>query len=225
MRQPASGPGLPEWPGFGYFCRGRLEGRRLTCDVVNPTLRDVIITPLQLQKEPLFFEVSIAPGSIDYSTDTRQIGPMPVGGRADLLVEHRGPQEVVEDIRIRASYQGEFEVLCARCVEPVASPIKGTLDLLFRPENADAEPGERAITVDETEIGYYGKGGLLLEDVVREQVLLNLPGKTLCKQDCKGLCPQCGWNLNTDPCRCAETAVDPRWNALAGLASHFEKSV
>ena len=121
---------------------------------------DVLITPLDLQNEPLMFDTAIAPDAIDYAPDTRQVGPLPVKGKADLIVEHRGPQEVVEDIRIRADYDGSFEVLCARCVEPVPVPLKGTFDLLFRPEGADAESGERAITEDETEIGYYGKSGL-----------------------------------------------------------------
>ena len=179
----------------------------------------MLITPLDLQNEPLLFHEEIAPGAIDYAIDTLQIGLLPVEGRADLLVEHRGPQEIVEDIRVRASYVGEFEVLCARCVEPVPVPLKGEFDLLFRPEVADAEPGERAITEDETEIGYYGKSGLLLEDVVREQVLLTLPGRTLCSDNCKGLCVTCGQNLNSGTCSCAQTELkDERWSALQGLA-------
>jgi uncharacterized protein len=179
----------------------------------------VLITPFDLQDEPLLIHQDIAAGAIDYAPDTRQVGPLPVEGKADLITEHRGPTEVVEDIRIRASYKGDFEVLCARCVEPVAVPLTGEFDLLFRPENADAEAGERAITEDETEIGYYGKDGLLLEDVVREQVLLSLPGRTLCREDCKGLCAHCGQNLNVAPCNCAKSAEshDPRWGALQSL--------
>lgn len=184
----------------------------------------MLITPLDLQQEPLPIQEEIAPGTIVYAEDTRQVGPLPVEGRAELLVEHRGPQETVEDIRIRAGFKGHFEILCARCVEPVDVPLEGSFDLLFRPENADAEAGERAITEDETEIGYYGKAGLLLEDVVREQVLLTLPGRTLCREDCKGLCTHCGQNLNAGSCGCAESAglKDPRWSALHDLASSLK---
>jgi uncharacterized protein len=191
----------------------------LTCKPYGPTLVLVLITPFDLQNEPLLFREEIAPGAIEYAPDTRQVGPLPVEGKADLIVEHRGPDETVDDIRIRAEYKGEFEVLCARCVEPVPVKLEGEFDLLFRPENADAEAGERAITEDETEIGYYGSSGLLLEDVVREQVLLSLPGRTLCREDCKGLCAHCGQNLNTAPCNCAkaEESHDPRWGALKGL--------
>lgn len=191
---------------------------------MGSNVETVLITPLDLQQEPLLIEETIAPESITYAADTRQIGPLPVSGRADLLVEHRGPQETVEDIRVRAQYKGHFEVLCARCVEPVDVPLAGSFDLLFRPENVDAEAGERAISEDETEIGYYEKAGLLLEDVVREQVLLALPGRTLCREDCKGLCPHCGQNLNAGSCGCAESAgaKDPRWSALGDLASSLK---
>ena len=183
----------------------------------------MLIKPFDLLDEPLLFHEEIGPGVIDYVADTRQVGPLPVEGRADLLVEHRGPQEQVDDIRVRAGFKGEFEVLCARCVEPVTVPLAAEFDLLFRPENADAEAGERAITEDETEIGYYGKDGLLLEDVVREQVLLTLPGRTLCTEECKGLCIHCGRNLNTGACDCAVTQADPRWNALQALAATIKQ--
>ena len=183
----------------------------------------MIITPLDLQNEPLLFTETIPAGAIDYAPDTRQLGPLPVTGRADLIEEHRGPQEIVDDIRVRATYKGEFEILCARCLDPVHTPLAGEFDLLFRPENVDAASGERAITEDETEIGYYETSGLLLEDVVREQVLLTLPGRTLCREDCKGLCAHCGQNLNEGSCNCAQTVVDPRWNALAGLAGSLKQ--
>ena len=179
------------------------------------------ITPLQLEKEPLLFDEAIPAGALEYAPDITQIGPLPVEGRADLIVEHRGHREQVADIRLRAAYHGDFEMLCARCVEPVPTPLKGSFDLIFRPQAADAEPGERAITPDETEIGYYEESGLSLEEVVREQVLLSLPGRALCKEDCKGLCPRCGQNLNLATCKCTPTS-NARWNALAGLAGTIE---
>lgn len=182
----------------------------------------MLITPIQLVDEPLDFEQTFPPGALEYASDLRQTGALPVKGVADLIVEHRSANTHVDDIRLRAAYHGDFEVLCARCVEPVPLPLAGEFDLIFRPESADAEAGERAITADETEIGYYGESGLLLEDVVREQVLLSLPSRTLCKSDCKGLCPRCGQNLNASLCNCDAVPADPRWNALAGLADKLE---
>jgi uncharacterized protein len=182
----------------------------------------VLITPLQLVDEPLEFNEVVAPGTLDYAFDIRQVSPMPVSGVADLLVEHRDDGEQVNDIRVRANYSADFEIQCARCVEPVLTPLTGEFDLIFRPEEADSNAGERAITADETEIGYYQESGLSLEDVVREQVLLSLPSRTLCTEDCKGLCPRCGQNLNQAKCTCDSVPADPRWNALRGLADKLE---
>lgn len=186
----------------------------------------MLITPQLLFDEPLEIDETIAPEALDYGPDIRQVSPMPVKGQADLLIEHRseerGASSQVHDIRLRANYRAEFEILCARCVDPVPRTLEGDFDLIFRPSAADSESGEHSITPDETEIGYYEESGLLLEDVVREQVLLSLPTRTLCKEDCKGLCPRCGRNQNLEPCTCEQTPSDPRWNALAGLADKIE---
>jgi uncharacterized protein len=178
----------------------------------------MVITPAQLIDEPLELDEAIPAGAIDYAPDIQQAGQLLLKGRAELLVEHRGPRDFVQDIRLRAHFEGRFEQLCARCLEPVEQPLSGDFDLIFRPDAADAEAGERAITEDETEIGYYGESGLLLEDAVREQVVLTLPGRSLCQQDCKGLCPHCGANRNLNPCECVEKPVDPRLAALAGIS-------
>jgi uncharacterized protein len=178
----------------------------------------MLITPAQLVDEPLQLDESLPAGAIDYAPDIRQVGPLQLKGQAELIVEHRGPKDFVQDIRLRAEYSGNFEQLCARCLEPVQQPLSGTFDLIFRPGGVDAEAGERAITEDETEIGYYEQSGLLLEDAVREQVLLTLPGRTLCQEDCKGLCPHCGINRNLATCECVEKPIDPRLSVLAGIA-------
>lgn len=185
----------------------------------------MLITPLELEHEPLEFEVTIDPSTMDYGEGVKQVGPLPASGRADLVPEHRGPREIVNDIRLRASFTGSFEVPCARCVEPVIHPIAAEFDLIFRPLGVDGGASEYAITPAETEIGYYQKSGLLLEDVLREQVLLSLPAKTLCQPGCKGLCPRCGENLNENACSCGSAPVDPRWNALSDLGSRLKQTM
>jgi uncharacterized protein len=172
---------------------------------------------IELEKEPIEFDLQFQPGSIDYGDEAVQSGPLSTSGRAEVLHEHRGPKQIVSDIRLKGSFAGNFEQPCARCVEPVPISLQGDFDLIFRPVGADSGPQERSITAEETEIGYYQKDSLSLEDVLREQVLLSLPARTLCKPDCKGLCPRCGQNRNTDSCSCEQEASDPRWEALAGL--------
>jgi uncharacterized protein len=176
----------------------------------------------ELEKEPIDFDLRFKAGVIDFGDEAEQAGPLATSGRAEVLHEHRGPKEIVPDIRLRGQFAGNFEVPCARCVEPVALPLAADFDLIFRPVGADAGPQERAITTGETEIGYYQRDSLLLEDVLREQVLLSLPVRTLCKPDCKGLCPRCGQNRNSQACTCDEGPSDPRWEALADLRSRIK---
>ncbi len=181
----------------------------------------MLITLLDLEREPVHFDLAIPPGAIDYGDEAKQVGNLAVQGQAELLREHRGPKEIVPDIRTRAKWSGAFEAPCARCLDPVKHELAGDFDLLYRPLGIDAGPTERALVVPETEIGYYQEGGLVLEDVLREQVLLTLPVRTLCRPDCKGLCPRCGRNLNTEPCACETTPVDARWSALSDLSSRI----
>jgi len=176
----------------------------------------------ELEREPEDFNLELAPRTIDYGEEVEQVAPLKVEGRAEVLHEHRGPKDIVADIRLKGRFQGSFQTPCARCVEPVALQLGADFDLIFRPAGADREMGERAISAQETEIGYYLEDSLLLEDVLREQVLLSLPARTLCKPDCKGLCPRCGQNRNVEACSCDEGPSDPRWEALAGLRGRIK---
>jgi uncharacterized protein len=176
----------------------------------------------ELEREPIEFDLELAPGAVDLGEEAEQAGNLAASGQAEVLHEHRGPRDIVADIRLRGRFAGSFQVPCARCVEPVEIPLSADFDLIFRPAAADAEATERSITAPETEIGYYQGDSLSLEDVLREQVLLSLPARTLCEPDCKGLCPRCGQNRNSQPCTCDVGPSDPRWEALAGLRSRIQ---
>jgi len=177
---------------------------------------------IDLEREPVEFDLTLRPGAVDLGSEADQMGNLATSGRAEVLHEHRGPHEIVPDIRLKGRYAGTFQVPCARCIEPVEVPLSAEFDLIFRPVGADAGAAERSISASETEIGYYQKDSLLLEDVLREQVLLSLPVRTLCKPDCKGLCPHCGANRNLQPCSCDEGQTDPRWEALTGLRGRIK---
>ena len=177
---------------------------------------------VELEKEPIEFDLQLKPGSIEFGDEAEQEGPLATSGRAEVIHEHRGPRDTVDDIRVRGRYAGDFHVPCARCVEPVQISLSADFDLIFRPMGVDGGTAERSISAPETEIGYYQKDSLLLEDVLREQVLLSLPVRALCKPDCKGLCPHCGKNRNLEACTCEEVPSDPRWEALAGLRGRIK---
>ncbi len=175
-----------------------------------------------LELHPVEFKEEFAPGTIDFGMDFEQRGPLRSAGRADLVEEHHGKHNVVRDIRLQGDVSMRLEFACARCLEPVVQDVETKFDLLYRPLGVDAGEAERSISGTEAEISYYEGAGLLLEDALREQVLLAAPLKVLCREACKGLCPQCGKNWNTETCDCTKPTGSQSWAALKDLREKLE---
>lgn len=178
------------------------------------------VRELELQPEP--FDQEFPAGKIDFGEELRALGPLRAEGRAEVLHETRdGP--AIADIRVVGRYQTRVELRCARCLEPVERGLAADFDMLYRPLGVDARGEESSISEAETEIGYYKGDGLLLEDVLKELVLLAAPVKAVCRDDCKGLCPQCGLNLNQGQCSCKAQRVDARWAALQSVKDKLSR--
>jgi uncharacterized protein len=110
-----------------------------------------------------------------------------------------------------------LELECSRCVEPFEVPIDADFDLRYIPQSENAGEGEREIADDDLATAYYQNGVLDLTDLVREQFVLALPMKPLHDEACRGLCPECGANLNRVDCGHARRWEDPRLAPLRGL--------
>jgi len=164
----------------------------------------------KIETEPTSF-VETASFEADRLDPSRVIGPMEV--RLEGKVRPVGDHYLVDG---RTSADGQIS--CGRCLEPVKWRMESTFDL-------EVALGERApldseLTLDEADLDvvFLEEPVLDLEDLAIEQVLLEMPIRVLCSEQCAGLCPQCGANRNEkDACRC-ETEVDPRWAALKDLA-------
>ncbi len=183
----------------------------------------MLIEIKELELHPVDFREEFSPGAIDLGEEVRQRTPLATEGRADLVEEHHGKHKVVQDIRLKGKLETSLEVACARCLDPVVLPVQRSFDLLYRPLGTDAGHEELSVTDAEAEIGYYQGDGLMLEDTRREQVLLSVPLKALCREDCKGLCPHCGKNLNESACTCADQLEDPRWLALKEIRTKLNQ--
>jgi len=176
----------------------------------------------ELELHPIDFREEFPPEAIDLGTEVRQRTALTTQGRAQLVEEHHGKHQVVKDIRLTGDLATSLELPCARCLDPVVQDVKRSFELLYRPQGTDAGHEELSVTVAEAEIGYYKGNGLLLEDALREQVLLSVPLKVLCRENCKGLCPACGKNRNAETCSCEQLVEDPRWAALKDLREKLE---
>jgi uncharacterized protein len=182
----------------------------------------MFIEVAELELHPIDFQEEFPPDAIDLGADVRQRTPLKTSGRAQLVEEHRGKREVIQDIRLQGELSTSLELPCARCLEPVVNDVARAFDLLYRPLGIDAGNAELSVTGAEAEIGYYEGDGLLLEDVLREQTLLAVPLKVVCREDCKGLCPTCGKNRNVELCACAQATGDPRWEALKDIREKLQ---
>ena len=127
-------------------------------------------------------------------------------------------EPVVVSGRLRSASLGRFywhakimttvSATCRRCLAPAASQITAAVDVVFTEDQDSDDPSEYVVPA--------GKRVLELHDAVREELILAMPDYVVCREDCKGLCPSCGGDLNVGPCDCMP-ATDPRWQALDAL--------
>ncbi len=120
------------------------------------------------------------------------------------------------------SFEGQLVVACSRCVDPMTITINEKLVVSFMPiaeiPADDDEAGEDGAEVDAEDLDVFPFDGEVvdLEPLLREQFVLAIPYAPICREDCKGLCPQCGIDRNSATCTC-QPPIDPRLAALKGL--------
>lgn len=122
-----------------------------------------------------------------------------------------------ETFRVTGRVQARLELACSRCLEPFEVPVDAPFELRYLPQGRNTGEGEREIEEDDLTTAYYRDGALDVIDLMREQFQLALPMKPLCSEACRGLCPDCGANLNRTTCGCAPRWEDPRLAPLKGL--------
>lgn len=184
---------------------------------------EIELSRLAVADQPVTGRVSL--------TDGRRVGPR--GSLASQGIRFREPFEIDalvrkdgEDVVVSGRLRGRVRLECSRCLAPVDHETDVEFSARFAPASALERGGE-----DENEEGIELEGEdldvsflppdaqtLPVEDLVQEQVLLDLPFRSLCADDCKGLCPRCGVDRNREDCGCGEDdAVDPRLAPLLEL--------
>jgi uncharacterized protein len=129
-------------------------------------------------------------------------------------------------VHVRGRLSGSVSTGCGRCLEDYELSVGQELDLFYLP-HVQGRPQEQEEEVELTDrevvVGYYDGERLDLGEVLREQIVLGLPLRRLCREDCLGRCPSCGQNRNQVSCACppAEETADPR---LAPLRKLFQKN-
>lgn len=154
---------------------------------------------------PKELRASLPPESTDIGPDAEIIENVDFLG--SLWRDSRGPH-------ISGQFTTKVRLECARCLGPAEIAIEGTFDDTFVEEKSTA-PGEFEIRDGLLDESFAGDS-VELTEVLREQILLELPEQVFCREDCRGLCPKCGQNRNLVDCNDSED-FDPRWAALKDL--------
>lgn len=124
-------------------------------------------------------------------------------------------------IRVRGRIETTVRQACVRCLESFKNRIKSDFTLNYSKEiPGDLHDNDKAgieLTAQQIGMIFYAGDEIDFTDALQEQVVLALPYKPICHEDCKGLCPQCGQDLNKNVCQCGNEAADGPFGALKDL--------
>ncbi len=148
--------------------------------------------------------------------------PPPRPGDDPVSVEHIRLAGEVHEEGDGYAFSGDIDTVatlgCSRCLEPYQLPLHLHFDLLYTPRPEQASGGESRVDEEEFTAVHFDGGRIDLDALLAEQIYLGLPLKPLCREDCHGLCPRCGTNLNQGSCECPTgPEPDPRLSPLKAL--------
>ena len=151
----------------------------------------------------------------DYEVDDLFVGPE---GGMDRALGWVRVVRTHQGFIVRAELETRVNLTCSRCIDQFESRSELTMEEeSFSKDDSETdqmiEPAEEKLG----EIHLDDQHVLDMAEVVRQYVLTAVPIKPLCCEECSGLCPECGTNLNKEKCKCNAAPVDPRWGSLAGL--------
>ena len=178
----------------------------------------------------LLLDLSRMRGAREHVDRTLEPSALPIDKEAGFSVG--APARLAFDIskdghqfHLVGRVQSTLELTCGRCLEVAPLPVDLSFDLLYLPHHENAGEGEVEVEDDDLTTAYYRDEQIDLGQLVVEQFLLAVPMKPLCRESCRGLCPECGTNLNTSTCSCVRAWTDPRLDGLKSLLEKDDRKV
>lgn len=134
------------------------------------------------------------------------------GCRVDVTIDHNN-----DEVFLRGEATADLRLECARCLEPFDTSTVFQLAFVIKLEHGAKAVGPEAESSDDFFVVSDSTDEFDLAPIVAERIVLSLPLKPLCREDCQGLCPNCGANRNIESCECTSDFVDERFSALSKL--------
>jgi uncharacterized protein len=120
-------------------------------------------------------------------------------------------------ILLKGSVNTVLRLQCVRCLKEFSFPLSSTFDVLLQPLKKTSLEEEKELSEDDMESGFFEGGEMHLSEIACEQVFLELPYQSLCREECKGLCQSCGKDLNLSECQCNREGFASGFSTLGKL--------
>jgi uncharacterized protein len=121
------------------------------------------------------------------------------------------------EVDLEGEISAGVEVECDRCLKPIAVAVETSFDVRYLPVSEYRRPENHELDAQDLSLALFDGEAIDIDQLVREQILLALPVRRLCREECRGLCQICGIDRNVSDCGCEIRAPDPRWSALKAL--------
>ncbi|MFY9269940.1 MAG: DUF177 domain-containing protein [Candidatus Manganitrophaceae bacterium] len=156
---------------------------------------------LSYQMDPLNGDLSEKGFKID--------GPVDVSAKA---IKHNG-----DKVYLRGMLTAEVASECGRCLKQFKTKIESDFHAEYLPRHGVSSEMEKELSQGDLAFHIYEDDTIDIDQEVEEQLILSIPMRPLCREECRGLCPQCGEDLNLKQCACPQETIDPRWSTLKEL--------
>jgi uncharacterized protein len=161
-------------------------------------------------------EIPESPKVIEFSANVDELNETCAKGQArefrfpplidvNVVIYRSGRQ-----LFVRGAFNRRIESTCSRCLKDFLLPMEHEFDIVLSPKPLEVSASTEELRPEDLGLSYYSGDEINLEPLVREQMLLALPTRPLCSEDCRGLCGGCGVDLNSEDCRCSRASEDPR---------------
>ena len=121
------------------------------------------------------------------------------------------------EVFVNGHFDTRAQVECDRCLKPIELSVSADFELEYITGSEYESTAVAELTEAEMSVAVFDGEALDVDEIVKEQILLAVPTRMLCREDCKGICPECGVDRNTGECNCETKEIDPRWAALKNL--------
>ena len=175
----------------------------------------MIVDLFSLESSSLVFEFSLAPSEIDLEGENVKL-------KNDVKIRGELAKKLVQT-DVAGKILVGIEIECTRCLQAIEKDLEIPFNVTYVAAENYTDAKESKLNDEDLDVSIFDGHKIDLSELVREQIILNLPEQIFCSEDCKGLCAKCGANRNLIDCNCEEKEIDPRWQGLRELKINNEK--